>query len=356
MRRLLPALGLVLATNAALADDAGAPPVAGPVDAGAVIPADAGVGAGGEEEIAPPLPPDRRPTVETTVEPTGPITIGQLVTLRIRATVREGDDVTVPTLHLAPFEVLRKSVRTERSADGRTAFVFTLEVQAFETGTHRLGPIRLRIVTADGTLGSHEIEARSVVVRSLLGNEPNAQPKPPTNAVAVTEPDPRPMYALYALLAALVGALLALAIRRYLARRPKVLPPPPPPRPPWEVAVEKLDTLRRERHERIEKGEVEAWADGVSDTMRWYLGERFGFDGLECTTDEILANLVRARTVGLTLPEVQALLHDCDLVKFAKQSFTPEQADTILGIAYKLVRATTPIVSAQVAPQTEGPR
>ena len=71
--------------------------------------------------------------------------------------------------------------------------------------------------------------------------------------------------------------------------QPKPEPPPPPPRPPWDVALEELDEVRHAGLLEVERyGE---YFDRMSDALRRYLGARFGFDGLESTTDEILAAL-----------------------------------------------------------------
>ena len=60
-----------------------------------------------------------------------------------------------------------------------------------------------------------------------------------------------------------------------------------------------------------------------SEIIREYLGGRFGFDSLELTTDELIAEL-RAPAPGreLVLGEIEGWLSACDLVKFAKISPT----------------------------------
>jgi hypothetical protein len=95
--------------------------------------------------------------------------------------------------------------------------------------------------------------------------------------------------------------------------------------------------------------------DRVNDTVRQYLGARFGFDGLESTTDETLAALRRLPYFGLPMPEVAGFLQQCDLVKFADLTPSLEECQRALAEAEKMVRATMPVAGAPVPP-SEGPR
>ncbi len=147
----------------------------------------------------------------------------------------------------------------------------------------------------------------------------------------------------------LVGALLGWALFRAWRRRPRRVPPPPPPRPAWEVALEALTKLRAEQ--RVERGELSSHVDAVSEIVRRYLGERYGFDGLEATTREIQRAL---RAVVPPLPvmaEIERVLSDADLVKFAKMPPDAEGCSQLLSLAEAIVRATIP---ASLAPGEAG--
>jgi hypothetical protein len=153
---------------------------------------------------------------------------------------------------------------------------------------------------------------------------------------------------LWLSLGLVVGALIAYLVRKWLAR-PKPVVPPPPPRPPWEVAFERLDEVRHAGL--LEVGRFGEYFDRVSDALRNYLGALYGFDGLESTSDEIIAALKKSRVQGIALPEVVAFLQDCDLVKFA--NFTPPigECSRVLDAGERIVHATMPRApSFQAAP------
>lgn len=82
----------------------------------------------------------------------------------------------------------------------------------------------------------------------------------------------------------------------------------------------------------------------VSDTIRFYLEERFTFRAPERTTEEFLMEL--QRTNLLTPDQKESLgefLKSCDLVKFARyEPGEPEQRD-LHGSAVRLVEETEPV-------------
>ena len=200
-----------------------------------------------------------------------------------------------------------------------------------------------------GTVSTPTVHVR---VGSVLGNEPDAQPKPPSKPVAVMQKD----YTLAWVLGA-IGALLLTALSRCSSRAggasARARPSPRRRRaPPWEIALEKLGALRRQKPELIAEGRVVELADRVSDVVREYLGAQYGFDGLESTTDEVVSHVRGVWLGGSSVAEVTTLLGDCDLVKFAK--FTPDEAqcDSLLAGAAHVVEAT---MTRAAPPPAAGP-
>lgn len=142
-----------------------------------------------------------------------------------------------------------------------------------------------------------------------------------------------------------LGALVALPLGIFLAflvgwwrRRERVAPPPPPPRPAWDTALAALARLRGLKL--LEQGRTREHFAQVSQAVRQYLGERYGFDGLESTTSEMLQNLRHVRPGIDPLPDIVTFLDRADLVKFA--NLTPEAAEceNALDEGERLVRQT----------------
>jgi hypothetical protein len=363
-------LAIVLAIAALFASSSASaqPSAAGP-DAGVGASAQEGSIASAPEPTLREPPPEARPTIESTVTPTEGLVTGDVVTWTLKITSREGDDVTVIGLDEAmgsraadrladldrPVHLLDESVDEAEAHDGHRTRTCTARFLLLAPGEQTLPALVVRVLTAGGQLGFVRPEAPVVQVGAVLANEPNAAPKPLTDPVSVMEDDPRPLYAGAALLAMLAGALLAFLVSRWWKRRSRRPAPPPPPRPAWEVAVAKLDDLLRSRDALLAEGRAVEWADGVSDVIREYLGARYGFDGLESTTDEVLERLAEAPLRGVAVPEVAVLLQDCDLVKFAKASMGEAESQALLAAGYRIVRATTPLPEASSPDQGAPP-
>jgi len=234
--------------------------------------------------------------------------------------------------------------------------------------TMELPPLPVAIARANGEVVTLCTHSHVIQVEDPTANTPQAAPK--------LNPPPRPQREewtalkkalLWGSLGLVAGALLAYFGYRQLTK-PKPVPPPPPPRPPWEIALERLDEVR---HAGLLDAKRHAeYFDRVSDAVRGYLGARFGFEGLESTSDEILTALrkqgggfVRLETAatettapapGVPIDDIRRFLGDCDLVKFANLKPVPEQCTAALILGEHIVRATMPFSSSQRAGEASG--
>ncbi len=107
--------------------------------------------------------------------------------------------------------------------------------------------------------------------------------------------------------------------------------------------MERLDRLGA--YGFLENADNRPFYFAVSEIIRDYLGGRYGFDSLELTTDELIAELRRQAGRELVLGEIQGWLSACDLVKFAKISPSAAEARGALESAIRIVTATRPVVA-----------
>ena len=191
----------------------------------------------------------------------------------------------------------------------------------------------------------------AIKIASLIANEPEPALKDAATTVSVMEENRVPLYVAGALLAAGLGALITyFVVRKLRARRGER--PGPPPRPAHEIALERLDRLGA--YGFLEDADNRPFYFAVSEVIRDYLGGRYGFDSLEMTTDELIAELKHHAGRELILGEIQGWLSACDLVKFAKISPTAAEARGALESAIRIVKATrpAPVVVAPAPGQT----
>lgn len=323
-----------LAPGAARADDAGAAPA---VAQAAPAEAPAALGAKLSVKLA-----------------KADIAVGDLAELALEVDAPAGAEVAFPEQPLGPLEQVRRDVTT-REENGRTITTFTLGLLALEPGEVTLPALDLRVIGQNGELEHLRSTPQKVKVTSRIANEPNAEPKPATGPVAVVQDDYTLAWVGLGLLGAALVALTTLYVSRWLKARPKPPVPLPPPRPPWEIALEELSVLAGQKTQLLAEERGEVFVDRVSDTLRAYLGRRYGFDGLESTTAEVVATLEQLRPDKLSLSGVSLLLEQCDLVKFARATPDEEQCEDLFNGALGLVRATTPEARVRAA-ESEAPK
>jgi hypothetical protein len=203
-----------------------------------------------------------------------------------------------------------------------------------------LPPLPIAISRASGEIITLCTNAHTVSIEDPIANEPNPMPRAnPAPRIQREEWTTAKQVTYAALIALVVGAVLATLFGVW-RRRPKKLPPPVPPRPPWEVAIEGLyDT----RHSGLlgEQRYAEFY-DRVSDIVRRYLGDRYGYDGLESTTREALGQLRRVSIPLEVLLQIQEFMQDSDLVKFARRAPTEAECASAIERAEAIVSRTRP--------------
>jgi len=295
-------------------------------------------------------------TLATSVQPTT-LSVGDVAKLRIEVTVPSGVEVSLPEQPLGGLELADRRVSTA-IVGGQTKTTYELDLLALESGEVEIPALTVRTVGANGELGSATGKPLKLQVSSLIANEPNAEPKPETKPLSVMRDDYTLAWVVGGLLLVALIVLVTLRVQRYLKQRPKPAAPLPPPRPAWELAYEKLHELALQRDQMFAEQRGEEFIDGVSDALREYLGRRYGFDGLERTTAELLGTLERLRPNKLSLAGVTLLLEQCDLVKFARAKPEPEACQDLWNGAIGLIRATTPTptVAPAAGPELVEPR
>lgn len=205
-----------------------------------------------------------------------------------------------------------------------------------------LPELPIAIARASGEIMTLCTSPHPVTVEDPIANEPNPKPKPnPPARRQLEEWTLAKQVAVAAAIALVVGALGAFLLSRWL-KRPKPVPPPPPPRPPWEVAREAL--FDAQHSGLLAEGRHAELYDRVSDVIRRYLGDRYGYDGLESTTREALIQLKLQPIPLEVVLKIQEFLQDADLVKFARRAPTQEACGSAIAAAEAIVQQTTPSV------------
>jgi hypothetical protein len=252
---------------------------------------------------------------------------------------------------LGDFEYLGQERKRVDGADQSTTTLL-VKLSAFQLGTLDTPALELEVSAPEGIVTLPVPRAKIEVVSTL----PPDSEKKGENLYDVKPPEElaiRSWRLLYVLAALLAAAALAYGVLRYLRRPKPVVPAYVPPPEPLEVrTIKALDALAAEGLPM--KRQFKPYYFRLSEIVRGYLGELYGFEALESTTPELLVALHNRHTPGLPLKEVVAFAESSDFVRYAKQEPSVEDCKLHLELAYRIVHSTQAALAP--APRPSAPK
>jgi len=265
-----------------------------------------------------------------------PLRLGDPAVLRLVVEAPQGATIFVPSNPaIAPLRLRGKPALPQRQPAGdRVVEVHDLPVTALRVGPKVLKPIEVPYRLPDGTDGSASTDRLRLRVLGHLTDVQDPTLAGPPAPVPVIGTNWVLVWSLTVVGAAVLAALLTLIVLFFLRAYLDTLLPPAPPRPANEVALEALIELSV-----ADVASVARYA-GVVDVLRAYLGGRFGFDGLETTTRELMQCLDGAELGEVTENELREVFEDADLVKFAGLEPTDDEARGLIPTVRRVVEVT----------------
>lgn len=106
---------------------------------------------------------------------------------------------------------------------------------------------------------------------------------------------------------------------------------------PHQKALNEINIIKAENMVRQE--DQKAYYTKLTDTLRKYIEERYGFNAMEMTSSEIIERLTAVQDAG-AMEELRVLFNTADLVKFAKYSTLINENDMNLVNAIEFINRT----------------
>ena len=106
---------------------------------------------------------------------------------------------------------------------------------------------------------------------------------------------------------------------------------------PHQKAMREIEQLKADRMPTSE--DQKAYYTRLTDTLRKYIEERFGFNAMEMTSSEIISSL-KSHGDNEMISELNQLFETADLVKFAKYSTLINENDNNLVNAIQYINST----------------
>lgn len=121
-----------------------------------------------------------------------------------------------------------------------------------------------------------------------------------------------------------------------------------PKLPPHEQAMKEIERIKGEKI--WQKGRSKEYYTELTDAIRVYIRDRFGFNALEMTSSEIINKLLESKDKE-AIDDLKELFVTADLVKFAKYDPLMNENDMNLVTAIDFINETKLEVPAGTAPQ-----
>ena len=155
--------------------------------------------------------------------------------------------------------------------------------------------------------------------------------------VPLTWEDLAPMVYSILLLIAL-GVVTAFFIIRYRDNKPIIkIIKVEPKLPPHLAAMKKIETIKVDKVAKRE--DPKAYYTELTDVIRIYIKERFGFNAMEMTSAEIIERLLEEKDKE-SIHDLKVMFETADLVKFAKYAPLMNENDMNLVNAVDFINQT----------------
>jgi len=247
---------------------------------------------------------------------------------------------------LGGYELLEQS-RTRSEGKTESTTTYLLKMALFQLGSHVLPTLTFDVLDASGAgvarIDGPDIEGKSSLPKDADQIGAKLQDIKPNEDVPVRS---------WRLLWWLAGALAAAALAWFAIRawnRPRRPAPAAPPLPLEERTLQALANLEAEGLP--ERGLQREFHFRLNGLVRAYLGERFGFDALECTSGELLREVERRALPGVAPDPLRAFVDQCDVARYARGEVPAPACAGALAFARSLVETTRP----RPPPPAQGP-
>jgi hypothetical protein len=286
---------------------------------------------------------------------TASIILGQQVFLNLNFTAPKEAKVIWPKLQdsiTSHIQIVRKSAIDTIKTEALRTYHQRITITSFDSGVYIIPPITVGYKLAnDSSLQFALSQSIAFKVQTLQVDTTRAikDIKGPMDA-PLTFAEILP-WVLAALALVIIVTFLIYYFRKRKNNEPFISLPRKPKVPPYQVALESLNTLKSKKL--WQGGRMKEYHSELTDIIRLYIENQMGIAAIEMTTDEILDTFNENKSNDIVLKRLRQLLTTADLAKFAKAEPLPSENELSMENAVGFVNETMPLEQANdVAKQT----
>ena len=159
--------------------------------------------------------------------------------------------------------------------------------------------------------------------------------------------------AMYSSIILLLIAIIWYVVYRLRKKKPQTVikVPDAPKRPAHEIAIEQLEHLQQEKL--WQQGNFKMYYTQLSDIMRAYISNRWNFDAMESTTDEIMHSNTALQLSNDNFNRLKSTLTLSDLAKFAKYTPLSNENEQAMTDAFIFVNETKVVLTTKPQEQVK---
>ena len=269
------------------------------------------------------------------------ILIGDQIELIMDLQTQEGDALlfAVPHELIGGVEIVKGlSVDTLSMKKGKLDIQAHMTLTSFDSGSYVLPPLLALIQNSRGEVDSLIFRGPQLYVNTIPIDTATYVIKDIKGQIGypLTFKELLP----WILLVLLVAALTYFIIRLVKARRNNttLFGKPVQKDPAHIVALRDLEKIRRQKL--WQNNKQKQFYTAVTDTLRYYISERFGIVTMERPSGEMLDDLKNQDVEARDFESISNLFARADLVKFAKYEPTAEENEETIPAAVQFVNST----------------
>lgn len=264
--------------------------------------------------------------------------VGQQVALDMTVTARSGTNVEFPKTAQMPagIEVLEAlQGPEEKLSDGKSRFTSRLVLTSFDDTLYYLPPMTIKVDGKSYKTNQLALKVLTVEVDTLHPEKFFPPKGVQDNPFEWSEWSPLFWFSMLMLALIVVTLWLYLRLRSGKSVAPKLrmvkrlLPHQKAMRAIAEIKADKMTSAENPKE----------YYTRLTDALRQYIDERYGFSAMEMTSAEIIDHLMQSADATM-LEELRVLFTTADLVKFAKYSTLINENDANLVNAIDFINQT----------------
>ncbi len=278
-------------------------------------------------------------TVDATIDSLQ-LLIGEQAKIKLQVSMNAGQKLQLPLLRdtlVRGVEVLDVAKPDTQSLNDDKRWLISQEytVTSFDSALYYLPPFEVQVDGKPYLSKALALKVYSIPVDTLHPDQFFGAKD--IRKVPITWDDVASMV-WWGIFLLVMGVIAVFLVIRYRDNKPIIkIIKVAPKLPPHQVAMKKIEEIKADKQ--VQREDPKLYYTELTDAIRTYIKERFGFNAMEMTSSEIIDHLLQVKDPQ-SINDLKLLFETADLVKFAKHAPLMNENDMNLVNAVDFINQT----------------